>query len=47
MRGLRKIAERRKNQNEMWQIITDFAKNYTKREFMAILNPLDVPCGRS
>ena len=40
-----KIADRRKNQNEMWQIITDFAKNYTKREFMAILNPLDVPCG--
>jgi formyl-CoA transferase len=40
-----KIPERRKNQNEMWQIITDFAKNYTKREFMAILNPLDVPCG--
>jgi formyl-CoA transferase len=40
-----KIADRRKNQNEMWQIITDFAKHYTKREFMAILNPLDVPCG--
>jgi len=29
----------------MWKIITKFAKNYTKREFMAILNPLDVPCG--
>jgi formyl-CoA transferase len=40
-----KIADRRKNQNEMWSIITEFAKNYTKREFMAILNPLDVPCG--
>ncbi len=40
-----KIAERRKNQNEMWKIITGFAKDYTKREFMAILNPLDVPCG--
>jgi formyl-CoA transferase len=40
-----KIADRRKNQNEMWKLITDFAKNYTKREFMAILNPLDVPCG--
>jgi formyl-CoA transferase len=40
-----KIADRRKNQNEMWQLITDFAKDYTKREFMAILNPLDVPCG--
>ena len=40
-----KIGDRRKNQNEMWRLITDFAKNYTKREFMAILNPLDVPCG--
>jgi formyl-CoA transferase len=40
-----KIADRRKNQNEMWQLITEFAKDHTKREFMAILNPLDVPCG--
>jgi formyl-CoA transferase len=40
-----KIAERRKNQNEMWALITKFAANYTKREFMAVLNPLDVPCG--
>jgi formyl-CoA transferase len=40
-----KIADRRKNQNAMWGVITDFARNYTKREFMAILNPLDVPCG--
>jgi len=40
-----KIADRRKNQNEMWALITKFARNYTKREFMAILNPLDVPCG--
>jgi len=40
-----KIADRRKNQNEMWKLITDFARDYTKREFMAILNPLDVPCG--
>jgi len=29
----------------MWKLITDFARDYTKREFMAILNPLDVPCG--
>ena len=29
----------------MWKIITDYAKNTTKREFMAILNPIDVPCG--
>jgi formyl-CoA transferase len=40
-----KIGDRRKNQNDMWRLITDFAKGYTKREFMAILNPLDVPCG--
>jgi formyl-CoA transferase len=40
-----KIGDRRKNQNEMWALITKFASNYTKREFMAILNPLDVPCG--
>jgi formyl-CoA transferase len=40
-----KISERRKNQNEMWRIITDYAKNTTKREFMALLNPIEVPCG--
>jgi len=40
-----KVADRRKNQNEMWALITKFAASYTKREFMAILNPLDVPCG--
>ncbi|HYA21158.1 MAG TPA: formyl-CoA transferase [Burkholderiales bacterium] len=39
------IAERRKNQNEMWRLLTDFASHYTKRELMAILNELDVPCG--
>ncbi len=40
-----KISERRKNQNEMWRLITEFAAKYTKREFMALLNPIDVPCG--
>jgi formyl-CoA transferase len=40
-----KISERRKNQNEMWRIITEFAAKHTKREFMALLNPIDVPCG--
>jgi len=40
-----KIGDRRKNQNLMWTLINKFAKNYTKRELMAILNPLDVPCG--
>jgi formyl-CoA transferase len=39
------IGERRKNQQEMWTLITKFAVNHTKREFMAILNPIDVPCG--
>jgi formyl-CoA transferase len=40
-----KIADRRKNQNQMWEIIGEFALKHTKRELMAILNPLDVPCG--
>jgi formyl-CoA transferase len=39
------ISERRKNQQEMWTLINKFAANHTKREFMAILNPIDVPCG--
>ncbi len=39
------IGERRKNQQEMWALIAKFAVNHTKREFMAILNPMDVPCG--
>ena len=40
-----KIGNRRKNQQEMWALITKFASNFTKREIMAILNPLNVPCG--
>ena len=40
-----KIADRRKNQAEMWELIGEFALRHTKRELMAILNPLDVPCG--
>lgn len=39
------IGERRKNQPQMWRMIGEFASKYTKREFMAILNELDVPCG--
>jgi formyl-CoA transferase len=39
------IAERRKNQQLMWTLINKFAERHTKRELMAILNPLDVPCG--
>jgi len=39
------IGERRKNQQLMWTLINKFAEKYTKRDFMAILNELDVPCG--
>jgi len=39
------IGERRKNQQLMWTLISKFAEKHTKRELMAILNPLDVPCG--
>src|SRR5262245_21289769 len=39
------IGERRKNQSLVWTLINKFAEKYTKRELMAILNPLDVPCG--
>ncbi|HET7298072.1 MAG TPA: formyl-CoA transferase [Burkholderiales bacterium] len=42
---LASIAERRKNQNEVWKKLNEFAAGYTKRELMAILNDLDVPCG--
>ena len=40
-----KIADRRQHQAEMWELIGEFALKHTKRELMAILNPLDVPCG--
>jgi formyl-CoA transferase len=39
------IGERRKNQNEVWKKLNEFAAGYSKRELMAILNDLDVPCG--
>jgi formyl-CoA transferase len=39
------IDVRRKNQAEMWRLLEDFAKDYTKRELMAVLNDIDVPCG--
>ena len=39
------IGERRKNQAEVWAALNRFAQKYTKREFMAILSELDVPCG--
>jgi formyl-CoA transferase len=39
------IGERRKNQAGVWEALGEFALKYTKREFMNILNELDVPCG--
>ena len=39
------IGERRKNQNVMWGMLNDYASKYDKREFMGILNGIDVPCG--
>jgi formyl-CoA transferase len=39
------IGERRKNQQLVWTLLNKFAEKYTKRELMAVLNPLDVPCG--
>ena len=39
------INVRRKNQAEMWRLLEKFATSYTKRELMAILNDIDVPCG--
>ena len=39
------IDVRRKHQAEMWKLLEEFAKDYTKRELMAILNDIDVPCG--
>lgn len=40
-----KIGDRRKNQNELWKIIADFAKNYTKFELTKLFNDKDFPCG--
>ena len=39
------INVRRANQGEMWNLLTEFASNYTKRELMEVLNEIDVPCG--
>lgn len=40
-----KIEDRRKNQAELWKILNDFAKDYDKYEFTALMNEIDVPCG--
>ena len=39
------IDARRANQGEMWRLLTEFARDYTKWELMEILNDLNVPCG--
>jgi formyl-CoA transferase len=39
------IQVRRENQKDMWEILGQFTLRFTKREVMAILNELDVPCG--
>jgi len=39
------IGDRRKNQAQMWALLNEFAAGYTKRELMAVLNELNVPCG--
>jgi formyl-CoA transferase len=39
------IQVRRENQKDLWEILGQFALHYTKREVMAILNEIDVPCG--
>lgn len=39
------IQNRRKNQAEMWRLLNEYASGYTKRELMAMLNGIDVPCG--
>ena len=40
-----KIDARRRNQGDMWALLTEFASDYTKRELMAIFNEINVPCG--
>jgi formyl-CoA transferase len=39
------IQLRRKNQKEMWRLLTEFASNHAKWDLMKILNEIDVPCG--
>lgn len=39
------LAERRKNQNTLWAMVTDFASKYSKREFTALCNEKNIPCG--
>jgi formyl-CoA transferase len=39
------IRDRRRNQKQMWALLTEFASNYTKWELMKVLNEIDVPCG--
>jgi len=38
------IDERRRHQNELWEILGEFALKFDKRQMMKVLNELDVPC---
>lgn len=39
------IDARRANQGEMWRLLAEFSRGYSKWKLMEILNDLDVPCG--
>ena len=39
------IQDRRRNQQEMWRILNEYASGFTKWEMMAGLNAINVPCG--
>jgi formyl-CoA transferase len=39
------INARRQHQGDMWALLNDFASKHTKRELMALLNDINVPCG--
>src|SRR2546425_4635561 len=39
------ILDRRRNQKEMWALLTEFASKHTKWDLMSMLNEIDVPCG--
>ena len=39
------LKERRVNQNELWAMVEKFASPYTKKEFTAMCNEKNIPCG--
>lgn len=36
---------RQRHQMALWELVEQFSSAYTKQEFMALLNEIDVPCG--